>query len=423
MSITQISGTAFWAVSSEIVDRTNDELRNEQIVTKGTQETTSNVGYMTTETNNLVAFNDSVSGEIAIVSLNSSTMDKLKVHFGEEDFYERKDGITRLDNKAESFVAGWFADIAYKREFLSADHNQDGKLDSAEYLDTRNEFNGHGELYGSGQVKEVIEKTYMKVSENGSNIVRYNRDDYTRPTSIDEELNTTLKIDTNFDNTITLRESFNKNSKFSMLSDDKLGTEHIKEAVKKGILPKEALEIRLLAEEQEKKKEAEKKQEALAKLMANGGDAMKLSADERAILGGEITKYKKEDGIHTVNMDVLKKLDKQFKYESDINIKLDKELNKALDEKISTSTEKNVNMKDEQNKKIIAIGKVIENGGDVSKLSQEDYVLIKEEIGHSMNGNGNIDIDKLKQIQEYQKAKSSYSDTEVQSSSLYLQKG
>jgi hypothetical protein len=95
---------------------------------------------MTTEKSNLVAFNDPVRGELAVVSLSGSTMDKLKAHFGTNDFYERDDGITRLDNKAEAFVGGWFGDIAYKREFLSADQNQDGKLDSNEYLDTKTVF-------------------------------------------------------------------------------------------------------------------------------------------------------------------------------------------------------------------------------------------------------------------------------------------
>ena len=279
-----ITGIAFTAMSSNTIDRTTDELRNEQIITKATQDTTSNVGYMTKEKSNLVAFNDPVSGEIAVVSLSGATMDKLKAHFGENDFFKREDGITRLDNKAESFVGGWFGDIAYNREFLSSDHNQDGKLDSDEYLNTRNEFFGHGELDSKGSIKEIIEKSYVKSDGNDSHIVRYNQDNYIRPTSIDEELNTTLKIDKNFDNTITLRESYNKNGKFAMLSDDKLGTEHIKEAVKKGILPEEALEIRLSAEEGED--ELLKKQEALAKLIQSNGDISKLSAEERSLLGG-----------------------------------------------------------------------------------------------------------------------------------------
>lgn len=421
MSNFSITGTAFRAVSADTIDRTNDELKNEQIIVKATKEIDSNVGYMTIEKNNLVAFNDPVSGELAVISLNSSTMDKLKAHFGTNDFYERDDGITRLDNKAEAFVGGWFGDIAYKREFLSADQNQDGKLDSNEYLETRNEFFGHGELYSSGMEVMVIEKNYVKSNGNDSRIVRYNRDDYTQPTSIDEELNTTLKIDKNFDNTITLRESFNKNGKFAMLTDDKFGTEIIKEAVKKGILPEEALEIRLLAEEEENN--AAKKQQALAKLMANGGDGLKLSAEERSLLGGELSQYKKEDGTHTINMDVLKKLDKQLKEESDINVRLDKALSKALDENITHKVETNAYMKEEQSQKTAAIGTLIQNGGDVGKLTKEEQALIKEEIEHSKDTEGNIDIDKLKQIQEYQKAAENYTAVDVQTVNLYVEKG
>ncbi|MDO8453271.1 MAG: hypothetical protein Q7S59_01720, partial [Sulfurimonas sp.] len=369
-----LTGIAFTAMSSETIDRTNEELRNEQIVTNPTVEITSNVSYMTKEKSNLVAFNDPVSGKLAIVSLSNATMDKLKLHFGENDFFQREDGITRLDNKAEAFVGGWFGDIAYKREFLSADKNQDGNLDSNEYLDTRNEFFGHGELYRNGNISEIIEKSYVKTNANDSSIVRYNKDDYTRPSSLDEELNTTLKIDKNFDNTITLRESFNKNSKFVMLSDDKVGTAHIKEAVKKGILPEEALKICLSVEE-EKKTNQIKKQEALAKLMQSNGDVSKLSAEERSLLAGELAQYKKEDKSHTVNMDILKKLDKQLKDESDINVKLDKALTKALDENITQKADTNMKEKDEQSKKTSAIGALIQNGGDVNKLAQEDKAL------------------------------------------------
>ncbi len=421
MSLTQIKGIAFTAMSSNIIDRTNEELRNEQIITKATQGTTSNVGYMTTEKSNLVAFNDSVSGKIAVVSLSSATMDKLKAHFGENDFFKREDGITRLDNKAEAFVGGWFGDIAYKREFLSADQNQDGKLDSNEYLETRNEFFGHGELYRNGMDIMVIEKNYVKSDGNDSRIIRYNRDDYKQPKSIDDELNTTLKIDKNFDHRVTLRESFNKNGKFAILTDDQVSIETTREAVKKGILPKEALEIQLLAKEE--KNNAAKKQQALVKLMANGGDISKLSGEERSLLAGELSKYKKEDGSHTVNMDILKKLDKQLKEENDINIKLDKALTKVLDENITQKAEINMKEKDEQSKKTSAISTLIQNDGDINKLTQEDKALIKDEIEHSKNSDGNIDIDKLKHIQEHQKAKENYTAVDIQTPKLYVQKG
>ncbi|MEK6658749.1 MAG: hypothetical protein AABY36_03595 [Campylobacterota bacterium] len=267
----------------------------------------------------------------------------------------------------------------------------------------------------------VIEKNYVKSDGNDSRIIRYNRDDYKQPKSIDDELNTTLKIDKNFDHRVTLRESFNKNGKFAILTDDQVSIETTREAVKKGILPKEALEIQLLAKEE--KNNAAKKQQALVKLMANGGDISKLSGEERSLLAGELSKYKKEDGSHTVNMDILKKLDKQLKEENDINIKLDKALTKVLDENITQKAEINMKEKDEQSKKTSAISTLIQNDGDINKLTQEDKALIKDEIEHSKNSDGNIDIDKLKHIQEHQKAKENYTAVDIQTPKLYVQKG
>ena len=122
-------------------------------------------------------------------------------------------------------------------------------------------------------------------------------------------------------------------------------------------------------------------------------------------------------------MDILKKLDKQLKEESDINIKLDKALTKALDENITQIAEINMKEKDEQSKKTSAIGTLIQNGGDVNKLTQEDKALIKDEIEHSKSSDGNIDIDKLKHIQEHQKAKENYTAVDIQTPKLYVQKG
>ena len=122
-------------------------------------------------------------------------------------------------------------------------------------------------------------------------------------------------------------------------------------------------------------------------------------------------------------MDILKKLDKQLKEESDINIKLDKALTKALDENITQIAEINMKEKDEQSKKTSAIGTLIQNGGDVNKLTQEDKALIKDEIEHSKSSDGNIDIDKLKHIQEHQRAKENYTAVDIQTPKLYVQKG
>jgi len=432
------TGIAFTAMSSNIIDRTTDELRNEQIITNSTTEISSNIGYMTKEKSNLVAFNDPVSGEIAVVSLSSTTMDKLKAHFGENDFFKREDGITRLDNKAEAFVGGWFGDIAYKREFLSADQNQDGKLNGSEYLNTKNSFSGDGivtlnYITGNASIEGKIDRNYQKVGDITSSIGLYNQKN--QSTSIDDELDTTLRIDKDFNSKISLTESFRRDIKRDSLSDTEVAIKDVEDehsfmigklnsfgnnVHKKDIRQQDVGVNTDTAKQQD---ELLKKQEALAKLIASGGDISKLSAEERSLLGGELSKYKKEDGSHTVNMDILKKLDKQLKEESDINIKLDSVITKALDESITQKSEMNANMRDEQSKKTSAIGVLIQNGGDVNKLTQEDKVLIKDEIEHSKSSDGNIDIDKLKHIQEHQRAKENYTAVDIQTPKLYVQKG
>ena len=428
-----LTGIAFTAMPSNTIDRTDDKLRNEQIITKATQEIASNVGYVTKEKSNLVAFNDPVSGEIAVVSLSSATMDKLRAHFGENDFYQREDGITRLDNKAEAFVGGWFGDIAYKREFLSADQNQDGKLDSNEYLDTKNSFSGDGIVTlnyktGNASIEGKIDNNYQKVRDITSSIGQYNQKNQSN--NIDEELDITLRVDKDFNSKISLTESFRRDIKRDNLSDTEVAIKDVEDehsfmigklnSFRNNVYKKD---ISVNIDTDKQQDELLKKQEALAKLMQSNGDASKLSAEERSLLAGEISQYKKEDGSHTVNMDVLKKLDRELKEESDINIKLDKALTKALDANITQKVDTNMKEKDEQSKKIFVVGILIQNDGDANKLTQEDKALIKDEIEYSKDSNGNIDIDKLKHIQEHQRAKENYAAVDIQTPKLYVQKG
>lgn len=85
--------------------------------------------------------------------------------------------------------------------------------------------------------------------------------------------------------------------------------------------------------------------------------------------------------------------------------------------------EKNINAREEQSKKILIIWMLIQNNANISKLAREDYELIKNEIEHSKNSNGEIDINKLKHIREYLKAKISYTDSDIYQSNLYVQIG
>ena len=85
---------------------------------------------------NQVYFKDNTSGEYIKIGLSDENLAKLKSVFDIKDFFNRDDGSTILNGKAESFVGGWFGDIAYKRGYLEADSNSDGFMNSIELMDT-----------------------------------------------------------------------------------------------------------------------------------------------------------------------------------------------------------------------------------------------------------------------------------------------
>ena len=134
---------AFEASKKEANDRTNEELE-EQALNFSELLTQTNrseeISYKTTtenENNLITTFEDPTNGKMVAVSLNKDTISKLEEHFGKDDIKRNEDGTVTLDNKAESYVAAWFEDIAYKREFLNADANGDGKLSKEEYNQTK----------------------------------------------------------------------------------------------------------------------------------------------------------------------------------------------------------------------------------------------------------------------------------------------
>ncbi len=298
---TQMHGTAFSAVSTSATRHTKKELSQEEIapLNDTTTSKTSKLSYKTSqvlEDSQLVAFKDPLNDKYVLLSLKTDTIDTLKSHFQKDDFYERDDGILRLNNKAEAYVAGWFGDIAYKREFLKSDRNNDAKLDDVEYKNTKNEFYGHG-IVGLGRVDEYVDKSYVAIDEHDSRIVRYNRKDYDKPNTIDDELNTTLRINTDFNNTISLKESFGANKSKQILSVHKLVEKHVNEAIHLGIL-EEDLILKLL---EQATKEQLKREEALEKLKLNNGDISLLSLDEKQLINTEIEKSKNEDGTLDIN--------------------------------------------------------------------------------------------------------------------------
>ena len=219
-------GVAFEAYNTDSIStkpkqNTSEEDSFESLLKESNK--TENHSYQTnivSEDSTSTSFTDPTNGKLAIVSLENETIDKLKKHFEEDDFIKNEDGSLRLSDKAEKFVASWFADIAYNRDFLKADANNDGSLSEDEYSNTKNNFgieaviltqetSNSKEILYSGE-KVVEDKKYVSSlkSDDPKNTSYRNYREFDDIKSLDDELNTTLQIDKDFDSKITLKEAY-----------------------------------------------------------------------------------------------------------------------------------------------------------------------------------------------------------------------
>ena len=147
------------------------------------------------------------------VSLENSTLEKLQNRFGVNSVVKNEAGDVELKDKAQEFVAGWFADIAYTRGFLEADVNNDGVLSEEEYGNTKNGL-GLSSFIEFEQNDFVLKEEalgYFKTnniiySSEGLNYNAYRTGK--NESSIDDELNYTLNLDKDFNGNITLQETY-----------------------------------------------------------------------------------------------------------------------------------------------------------------------------------------------------------------------
>ncbi len=214
-------GTAFTSYDVKAKKLSKEQMSKENISLgeniKKTNEL-KNVSYHTTvktDSSKLTIFKDPTNDKYLIVSLSDETIEQLKTHFNDDDFMQREDGGVRLTGDAEAFVSGWYADIAYKREFLEADENKDGTISDDEYLNVRNSFVSNVNMlvkvdnYAREKIAyygETITQQYTKFTK--LDIENMKNDSLELPSSLDDELNMTLKLDKNFDGVMSLDESY-----------------------------------------------------------------------------------------------------------------------------------------------------------------------------------------------------------------------
>jgi len=212
---------AFEAKDVKSKDRTDEELEEQasffsQLLNQS--EKSEEVSYKTVNTDSdslLTTFVDPTNGKMVAVSLSKDNISKLEEYFGTSDIKRNADGTVTLDNKAESYVASWFEDIAYKREFLKADANNDGKLSQEEYNQTKNNFEATVKISidnkekVSVDVEETVSGTYINANESDTYTSLYRSED--RAKNLDDELNMTLSINKDFDSKIDMSEAYSTN--------------------------------------------------------------------------------------------------------------------------------------------------------------------------------------------------------------------
>ncbi|MEY4503932.1 MAG: hypothetical protein RL154_224 [Pseudomonadota bacterium] len=312
MSSITLSGVAFMGIISRPSYRDKNFFANEEKASQNNrQEHSLSAPTNTTK----VMFTDSLNGANVIIDIINKNVKNLQNNFSTEDFYSRKDGTIRLNGKAEVFVSGWYQDIAYTRNFIGADNNKDGQLSDSEYSDTKNEFRASGSMLvrlGSEKsfvmsADEQIEKSYVNTNSEVSNTIKYNKN--YRPTSISDELNTTLRIDKDLNSKITLEEALKSNDVYDSLDTKDIIVEQVRQITglknlsffnnednNKQKMPESINDTinRLTSKYKNKKDEKTLAMEAIQKLISANGNESVLSSDEKAAIQSEISKVKQD---------------------------------------------------------------------------------------------------------------------------------
>lgn len=158
--------------------------------------------------------------EVITMTLDNKTLQGLKDKFGDKDFFERKDGIVRLNDEAQDYVMNWYYEIGYKRGYLRADKDNNGIIEGSEQGHLKVGFE---RLYDYGYVGEKVTESNLSMSgkayqsyadttdfrnqqsgQSQSSLLYRQSLDF--GDTIEKELRHTLKTDRDLDGKITLKE-------------------------------------------------------------------------------------------------------------------------------------------------------------------------------------------------------------------------
>ena len=209
-----IKGDLFTYGGVDFKKLSKEELQNEKIDSTKLNLTQSFTTQESKDKRVVIAFRDPQNpSEVIAYKLDREIVSELQKSFSKEDFFQRDDGILRLNGAAEEYIAGWVLDIKQNRGYDEADANGDGVIGADEKGDLKVGFTQKSD-YGY-LAKEVVhantrlEATYTKLSEldpNDQTQALYSKQTLTFQNSVEKELAHTLKLDKNKDGTVTLEE-------------------------------------------------------------------------------------------------------------------------------------------------------------------------------------------------------------------------
>lgn len=207
------NNSVYGVLSQDVQNRSKTELAELDKSIDSLTNTSIKVNFNESTFKNQVYFKDETSGEFIKIGLSDENLEKLQRVFGKQDFFTKSDGSQILSGKAESFVAGWFGDIAYKRGYASSDSDNNGYLSQDELTNTNSGFTAHGiyNLYNMNTISQSTE-SYMKLGDSFKNqhSSSYAAGKYASD-SIEKELNKTIQNDKNSDGKIAYGEIMDKN--------------------------------------------------------------------------------------------------------------------------------------------------------------------------------------------------------------------
>lgn len=163
-----------------------------------------------------IYFRDPITRKLTRSALSGESLSALGREFGSNDLKKRADGSYILSGKAENFVAGWYADIAYTRGYLKADKNADGFFSESELAKTKSGFVAQG-LYNTqtGEQGYAFVESYIKLDGNAAyagheiafNELQTSKEREFGSKTIGIELDKMIKKDKNLDGKLTYEEA------------------------------------------------------------------------------------------------------------------------------------------------------------------------------------------------------------------------